>query len=107
MRESVSTRERPPFPGRQHALTAEIGEAAIGATRVMSPISSACAASMTGFSIRISMARRKPTSCVSVTVTPASGTMATRVAPAMNFADCAATTKSDAQTRPMPPPPAA
>ena len=37
MQESVSTRERPPFPGRQHALTAEIGEAAIGVTR-FSPV---------------------------------------------------------------------
>ena len=37
MQESVSTRERPPFPGRQHALSAEIGEAAIGVTR-FSPV---------------------------------------------------------------------
>jgi AraC family transcriptional regulator len=37
MRRSISARERPPFPGRQDALTAETGEATIGVTR-FSPI---------------------------------------------------------------------
>ncbi|MNR27699.1 hypothetical protein D3C85_1449840 [compost metagenome] len=53
------------------------------------------------------MALRKPTNCVSVTETPASGTIATRVAPARKRLDSPATTTSDEHTSPMPPPPAA
>ncbi len=53
------------------------------------------------------MALRRPTSWVRVTDTPASGAMPTRTAPDMKRSDSAAITKSEAQTRPNPPPPAA
>ena len=71
------------------------------------PIASASGAEITGLVSRIDIARRKPTSRDSVTDTPASGAIATRVAPARNFADSPAMTISEAQTRPKPPPPAA
>ena len=62
---------------------------------------------ITGLVSRISIARRRPTRRDKVTETPASGAMATRVAPAKNLADLPAMTISEAQTSPKPPPPAA
>ena len=62
---------------------------------------------MSGSVRKISIALRTPTIWASVTVEPASGAIATRVAAERNFADSPAITRSAAHTRPSPPPPAA